>query len=377
MTTPQSSERFPDWTRTLTDPAAFEAEQARLGHAWTLLGLTTDLAHDGDWIRARLGGRSVFVQRFGDNLRGFENVCLHRFYPLRTEDRGNGVIRCGFHHWQYNEEGVAVGIPKCKDMFGVTPREMGARLGPVEVATCGVLVFGRFPGGGAGGTLEASLGDAYPILSAVCNAKRPPRALRTDVAANWKLLYHITLDDYHLVAVHPSTFGKGGYLPADVARYYRFGLHSAYFYGGKDGDLARMARECREGTFRPDDYKIFQIFPNLLVSIASAGLSWYVVIHQYVPVSHERSVLRGWFFPLPFTSADPNWLHGVARRIAAPFVPWVMPFFMRRINREDNSICEGIQTVAHQIEGFPILGRHETRIEWFEETYADFMSETR
>ena len=134
----------PCWARTLTDPEAFAREQAQLSQVWTLLGLTTDVPNDGDSIRGTLGGRSVFVQRFGDTLRGFENRCAHRFYPLRIKDKGSGPIRCGFHHWQYDKEGRAVGIPKCQEMYGVTPRELDARLAPVEVASCGTLIFGRF-----------------------------------------------------------------------------------------------------------------------------------------------------------------------------------------------------------------------------------------
>ena len=82
-----------DWARTLTDPLAFAHEQRCLSYAWTFLGFTTDLAKDGDWFRATLATRSVFVQRFGSELKGFENVCAHRFYPLRTKDRGNGPHR--------------------------------------------------------------------------------------------------------------------------------------------------------------------------------------------------------------------------------------------------------------------------------------------
>jgi phenylpropionate dioxygenase-like ring-hydroxylating dioxygenase large terminal subunit len=131
---------YPAWARSLIDPASFEHEQTRLGQTWTLLGVITDIANDGDLFRTILGGRSIFVQRFGQDLRGFENVCAHRFYPLRTKDKGNGPIRCGFHHWQYNKDGLAVGIPKCQELYGVSPRELDARLKPVEIATCGILV---------------------------------------------------------------------------------------------------------------------------------------------------------------------------------------------------------------------------------------------
>ena len=67
-----------DWTRAIVDPTAFAEEQGRLAHVWTFLGMTTDLANDGDWFRASIATRSVFVQRFGSELRGFENLCAHR-----------------------------------------------------------------------------------------------------------------------------------------------------------------------------------------------------------------------------------------------------------------------------------------------------------
>jgi phenylpropionate dioxygenase-like ring-hydroxylating dioxygenase large terminal subunit len=364
----------PEWSRALSDPAAFEREQMQLGHLWTLLGLTTDIPLDGDWFRCTLGGRSVFVQRFGDSLRGFENVCAHRFFPLRTRDKGNGPIRCGFHHWQYNKDGLAVGIPKCQEMFGVTPRELGAKLTAMEIATCGILIFGRFPSKQRSETLEQSFGDGFPILQAMWSLKRAPYCIKTDIAANWKLLYHITLDDYHIVAVHPDSFGKNGYLPLDTVRYFRLGRHSAYFYGGDDDEVKKMASDCSRGEYRPANYRIIQFFPNLLALHIEAGMNWYVLIQQYVPMATGRTLSRSWFFPAPFPPADRNWWRGLLRRIAAPFVPYVMPFYVRKIFREDNGICEQIQTVAHQIRSFPILGRHEERVAWFEEVYAEVMA---
>jgi phenylpropionate dioxygenase-like ring-hydroxylating dioxygenase large terminal subunit len=374
MMTPTDAHKSPNWARALADQAAFEQEQARLETIWTLLGLTTDIPNEGDWFRAKLGGRSVFVQRFGDSLRGFENVCAHRFYPLRTEDKGSGPIRCGFHHWQYNKDGLAVGIPKCQEMFGVTPRELNARLTPIEIATCGILIFGRFPSAEHGETLQESFGEAFPILEAMWTLKRAPYSIKTDIAANWKLLFHITLDDYHIVAVHPDTFGKNGYLPLEAVRYFRLGQHSAYFYGGDDNEIKKMADECRRGDYRPANYRIFQFFPNLLALHVEAAMNWYVLIQQYVPVAPGRTLSRSWFFPAPFPPADRSWLHGLLRSIVSPFVPFVLPFYIRKIFSEDNGVCEQMQTIAHQIKGFPILGRHERRIAWFEDVYAKVMA---
>jgi phenylpropionate dioxygenase-like ring-hydroxylating dioxygenase large terminal subunit len=209
MTSPATDNAMPaDWATALVSPEAFAREQAVLAHVWTFLGLADDLARDGDWIRASIGTRSVFVQRFGADLKGFENVCAHRFYPLRTADRGNGPIVCGFHHWRYDKDGQALGIPVCEQVFGVVSRALDARLDPIEVATCGALVFGRFPAAHATQSLEDFLGDAFPILAALARWPSTPRRWSLPINANWRLSLHISLDDYHIAAIHPHTLGR-------------------------------------------------------------------------------------------------------------------------------------------------------------------------
>ncbi|HYX01164.1 MAG TPA: Rieske 2Fe-2S domain-containing protein, partial [Reyranella sp.] len=103
-----------DWTRSIVDADAFEHEQTCLAHAWTFLGLTGGVANDGDWFTATLATRSVFVQRFGAELRGFENICPHRGYPMRVGERGNGPLLCGYHHWLYDGDGRLAGAPLCR-----------------------------------------------------------------------------------------------------------------------------------------------------------------------------------------------------------------------------------------------------------------------
>jgi phenylpropionate dioxygenase-like ring-hydroxylating dioxygenase large terminal subunit len=365
------------WAKAIANQASFDEEQGRLGGIWTLLGLTTDAPNDGDWFRATLGGRSVFVQRFGNGLRGFENVCAHRFYPLRTTERGHGPIRCGFHHWQYNEDGLALGIPKCQELFGKTPRELNARLKPIEIAKCGSLVFGRITGTGSGESLEDFLGEGFPILRSISAVRQPPPRLTSNIAAYWKFGVHISLDDYHLVAVHPTTFGKGGYLSTDKVKYFRFGHHSAYFYGADENAFTQMAHQCSINSYVPTDYRIFQIFPNLILAHFEAARNWYVIIQQYVPQAFDKTLLRSWYFPNPFQNPGKGFVHELLRFAVRPFLPLAVPYYIRRITGEDNAACEQLQTIATQIREFPILTKHEERIGWFEQTYADVMGNGR
>lgn len=363
-----------DWCRTMIDPRDFNREQSCLSGVWTFLGFTKDVANDGDWFRASLATRSVFVQRFGTELKGFENLCAHRFYPLRNEDTGNGPIVCGYHRWRYNQEGQALGIPLCRELFGVSPRELGAKLNPIDIATCGTLVFGRFPCSTATETLEDFLAEGFPILEAMSRMETKPQFLSNDIQANWKICLHISLDDYHTVAVHPTTFGRSGHVRREDISYVRFNLHSAFLGTPEPRALEKMAVGCRDGTFRPTTYRIFQFLPNLIiVHFRSDGQFWHCLIQQIVPIAHDRSVSRAWVYPTTFP-ADHRWHVRWTRPLTDPIRRRLVSHNVRKVFREDNKVCERAQTTAHQIDRAPLLGALEERIGWFNESYRRLVS---
>jgi phenylpropionate dioxygenase-like ring-hydroxylating dioxygenase large terminal subunit len=353
----------------------FLREQGELGKIWQLAGLTSDLASADDWIRSTLGGRSVFLQRFKGEIRGFENTCAHRGHPLRTGDKGNGPVVCGYHHWSYDKEGLAAGIPKCRELFGVSPRELGARLRPLEVATCGALVFARFPNDRFQESLEEFLGPGFDILRGVWNAAQVPYFRATVLKANWRLGHHISLDDYHIVAVHPRTFGKGGYLPMEVVKYYRFGRHSAYFPGADQRALEHMAAQCRAGTYQHDGYRILQFFPNLLLSLSRIGADQFITLQQYVPVAHDRTMLLSYVQATPTAAPTMRrWkrtLYAVMRPLARRLI-----FRMgQKIVGEDVAVCNNMQSTAPQLDRPMILGMQEERIGWYEENYRQVVGD--
>lgn len=354
-----------NWARSLSDDQAFKLEQDRLGNVWTLLGITRDLEKDGDWIRATLGGRSVLVQRFCNALKGFENRCAHRSFPLRTSDKGNGPLICGFHHWRYNQEGRAVEIPICREVFGVEASELTAKLKPLEIATCGSLVFGRFPKDGETESLEEFLGEGFPILDAACTIPDKAYPVEDLIEANWKLLFQITLDDYHIVAVHDR---PAYHVNSDI-HYFRFGSHSAHFVGDAD-TLSSMAAQCRKMRYRPSAYRIFNIFPNVAVSLFRAVPYWYCLVQQFVPLARARSVQKGWFFRTNFLADEESTFDRLTRPFSEPIRSRIVRYYVERTGDEDHRACEQWQTIAHQIDRWPILGAQETRVEWFEESYA-------
>ena len=57
---------------------------------------------------------------------------------------------------------------------------------------------------------------------------------------NWKLLYELSLDEYHVVDVHPGSFGAlwGHFKMNDKNHeYYYSGSHSSFLYNKKNGDV--------------------------------------------------------------------------------------------------------------------------------------------
>ena len=257
-------------------------------------------------------------------------------------------------------------------IFGVPVHATGAgrKAQPVEIATCGSLIFGRFPGDGVMESLEEFLGEGFPILSAMCTIAGQPNRHKCVVEANWKLSIQITLDDYHTPAVH----GRPAYQRNEDLHYFRFGLHSAHFAGGAD-TLTSMATHCRNNHYRPVNYRIFNIFPNLAISLFRADPPyWYSHIQQFVPVAPGRSNLRGWFYPARFSVDGESVLQRLIRPISEPIRARIVRYYIEKIGREDYVACERLQSVAHQIDNWPILGRQEKRIEWFEESYTQAMS---
>ncbi len=369
---PPMSAFSPDWVRTLVDPKVFANEQQKLAHVWTFLGLVDDVSQDGDWFRASLATRSVFVQRFRKELRGFENICAHRFYPLRREAKGNGPVICGFHHWQYNSNGHVVGIPICNLVFGKAPHDVDARLRQIELATCGAMIFGRFPSPAAVQSLAEYLGEAFPILEAMTQKVDRPIYVERSIRAHWKLNMQITLDDYHGPPVHPTTFGKDGYIPSlAMRRYFKFGANSAYLFSDDPDCYKKLLAGCRDGSYRSAHYFVFQLLPDLVIAHVDADRPfWFCNIMQYSPVATDRTAFRSWSYPSPFAS-DISWLKRKTRPITDMFRRPIYRHYYQRVVDEDATVCEHIQEVVQQIDKSPIFGAQEERIVWFENALND------
>ena len=180
------------WSHAMKSQDSFWREQAEIGKVWQLVGLTTSVERDKDWFRSTLGGRSVFVQRFADAIRGFEKCACTA--AIRA-DRGPGQRTCAL--WlpplAVRPGRTAVGTQVQGDVWR-SPSDIvpgcGRRGGHVRRPG-----FARFRGS-VPRSLEEYLGPGFPILKAMSVVGRSPY-VRATSQSELEARPQISLDDYH------------------------------------------------------------------------------------------------------------------------------------------------------------------------------------
>ena len=328
----------------------FAAEQSALAErCWQFIGITDDVATDDAWIRRTVFGRDAFVQRFDGELRGFYNVCAHRGFPLRCERSGAGPVRCGFHGWAYNKDGVPTTVPRNAELFGLSREQREAlALPPVRVETIGRFVFAAL---GPAPDLATYLGPFADVYRAVSSALGPLVLRESDeLAADWKLHAEISFDDYHLSAIHGTTFGAGDPAPLHQFVYRRDGLHSCYLRRrDPDWSFDGFWADVRAGVMDQTGYKIFNAFPGIILATTRDA----VIASATFPLAADRTQLDAYVF---------TWRGGAdeaaQRDIAAYFAI---------VFGEDREACERWQRGAPRRT---VLGALEERVAWFRDTYA-------
>ena len=346
-----------DAPRLYASPAYFDAEMAVLGErCWQLVGTTRELARHNDWVRARLWGRDVFVQNFRGELRGFENVCLHRGFPIRREAEGRGPPVCGFHAWTYDREGTPVGVSQNEELFGFTREEKRAMALPrIRVETAGDMVFAAW--GDAAPPLADYLGRYVGLLETV-GGRMGPRRFRAAnaTAANWKFAYEVTLDEYHVPFVHPESF-RAEPIPVWGCVYERHGVHSQLLRRRTaDWSFAGFWDGVARGEYEFAGYKIHHLFPNTLLAV-SRGV---VVLTTFVPLAADRTVVEDRLFEVEGDPFDDAWWDATAKG-------------QQEISAEDRRISEAQQEVAAQMRRPPVFGALEERVAWFHDAYGELV----
>ena len=170
---------------------------------WTVACTLDHVREPGDFFEYRFGRYSVIIVRGDDNqLRAFQNVCLHRGNQL-CQGSGSGIheIRCPYHRWAWNLDGMLREVPSRKGFGELDNDELG--LIRAQVDSWGPLVFvnldvhakplQEYLEGVVADTAWARLDEfqcSYTTTSAV--------------DSNWKVVADGFSETYHVQGIHPE-----------------------------------------------------------------------------------------------------------------------------------------------------------------------------
>lgn len=179
------------------------------GRAWLVIAREEEIPNPGDFVRKaiEISGVSVLVTRSkGGEVRAFHNVCSHRGTEMVIEASGRASrFVCPYHNWTYSNDGKLIGVPDERAFFGIDKKKCG--LTPIAVGTWEGFIFINLQNEPEV-SLEEFLGPLAGYLSQMpFTFADNAFVVRSDVAANWKVVSDAFLESYHIPAIHPETIG--------------------------------------------------------------------------------------------------------------------------------------------------------------------------
>jgi choline monooxygenase len=300
-----------------TDPRFHPFERdALLARSWQFAGHEAQLSEPGTYLSTVVAGNPVVVVRGKDDVtRAFYNVCRHRGGPLVTDSCGRtGVLKCQYHGWTYQLDGVLRGVPRFDRTELFDKRDFG--LLPVRLACWQGLLFIVLDGD------PPPLGE---VLDGIAERIAPLRldALRYygretyEVACNWKVYVDNYLEGYHVPLVHPELTKRLDYRSYTTETAPWYSLQHSGFRADGNGLYAGADQAA---------YYYF-VFPNMMINILPGRMQTNVV----EPLAPDRCRVRFDYFYEDVDSEE-------ARRAIAEDVA-----FSDRVQREDVDICEHVQ----------------------------------
>ena len=341
-------------------------------HQWLFAGLLLEmsgLCHVG----VKLGTAQVLIQvDVQGRPRAFRNVCSHRSARLCEPGLHSGPIRCPYHGWVYDRDGVPVGIPQKQAFPLVTANPTQWRLDEFSCEAVGQFIFVRLANEGP--SIRESLGSQYDfLLRASEGIDSVIDGFDQTVDANWKAVIENSLEGYHIAPVHSKTLLKAeGMDRAEAAPVFfmQDSQHSHLEHATNPEWLQRFGRTEKQlgrWPWRFEHYTHHHIFPNLTVT-SFMGYSFHVQVFR--PVSVDQTQVTSRTLGVPFSGSS-----AVGKKMIEKIYQDGHEF-TRRVFAEDAKICREVQEGLTQSTRLPVLGIGiEDRIAHFQNAYSSAVPE--
>jgi phenylpropionate dioxygenase-like ring-hydroxylating dioxygenase large terminal subunit len=334
---------------------------------WIFVGMRFELA--GLSHRGVIVGDTQLVLQCDSRgePRAYLNVCSHRHAQLcEPGSYTTGALRCPYHGWVYDREGVPVGIPQKHAFPQVVAEPASFKLTEFACEAVGQFVFVRLAPRGP--SLRDYLGEQYDFLVRASQGMGGVLdEFRKDVAANWKVVIENSLEGYHVPAVHSQTLMQAdGMERAELAPQFflQDPLHSHLEHAASAEWVARFKRfESKIGQWpwRFEHYRHHFIFPNLTVT-SFMGYSFH--IQRFEPTAVDRTTVHSRTVGVEFANSTTIGTKMMERIYEDGHA------FTRKVFEEDSGICRRVQAGLQCAVRPAVLGVGiEDRVGHFHQTY--------
>lgn len=326
---------------------------------WLFAGFKYEIEKRGDYLVKKFPFGEIVIRNFGDKIKAFFNICPHRFSRLFSESTGNSIIECPYHGWRFDEDGKPSAIPHKKECFGDLNDLENLSLKFIELEICGEFIFIRVFKDENSPTLIDYLGKDYSTL--IDASKFLTNKIDTheyEFNANWKIVIENSLEEYHLLKVHPETLAQV-LSPGIKYKFESFSSTSNIELKENNALKLKKIKTLFNESLDLSGYQHTFIFPNLAIA-TTEGVSFF--IQEAWPTSEDttRYISHG-FLPTFKTSCASMIQNQIAEQYKNT---------NRKIFNEDLSICNGIQIALNSAINYSgILGKREERILHFQNIY--------
>ncbi len=255
-------------------------------------------------------GRPIHKKLLGEDLvlwrdaqgqpHAIANLCIHRGVPLSLGFVDGNCVRCPYHGWAYNGEGVCVEIPS-NGVGASTPPNARTRAYPIAEAGGFIWVYTGY-----------EPAERRPPLTVPVELTSPDWAVGfrcDDIATHYTRVIEHNIDVAHLPWIHDKTIGRSVSRDARIDRPVAVSeekLHIQF----KD-EMPVLAFSGHESLHRVLEDGLHLDMPNLFrISFKQTG----IVMGMYaVPLDEENTriyqyVSRRWLRRIPLISALFTWL---------------------------------------------------------------------
>jgi len=339
---------------------------------WSFVGLLFEL-EDQLHLGTTIGATNIIIQvDKSGKPRAFLNVCSHRHSQLCDNGLHHGPLRCPYHGWSYDREGVPVGIPQSRAFPEVIADPRSFKLNEFACETAGQFIFVKLSAEGP--ALHEFLGEEYDFLvRASAGMAYVDDEFRKNVAANWKVLIENSLEGYHVPAVHNKTFmqvegmQKGIEAPVD---HLEDPLHSSITHPAEPDWLERFSRRTEpkigQWAWRFPWYTHHFIFPNLTIT-SFLGYSFH--IQRFEPTDVDVTTVHSRSVGVHFNNQN---------AVGAKMIEQIYSEskrFTQRVFDEDGDICLRVQNGLNNAVNRAMIGNGiEARVMHFHEAYSRFFA---